>query len=253
MQDAKGAAAKYRPLIAYLEGYGIETSIVAARSYRDAADLFASGGVDGMFSGSGLAGTMIIKGLADPAVRPEHPDGWSTYWAVVLAPKGSPRFTQDPDYFVGKRVIFCSLASSGEFYYEAVRAGQELGVTTRHASSHGAAIDALSRGQADVAIVKNRVWNSSKARYDQIVRVGEDPGENPNGTLIIAKTTDRAVAEQVIAALLALEKHESAEAQAVKDSLRVARYLPTGLEDFRFTLALLERAGVDETFAFRFD
>jgi ABC-type phosphate/phosphonate transport system substrate-binding protein len=253
MQDARGAAAKYRPLVDYLRRSGIETSIIAARSYRDAADLFATGRVDGMFSGSGLAGALLIKGLADPAVRPEHPDGWSTYWAVVLAPKGSPRFTQDASYFAGKRVIFCSLASSGEFFYEAVRAGQELGATTRHASSHGAAIDALARGQADVAIVKNRVWDGMKDRFSEIVRVGEDPGENPNGTLIIAKTADPAVVEQFTAALLALEADDSPEARAVKQSLGVSRYLPTSEENFRFTLELLKRAGVDERFEFRFD
>ena len=214
---------------------------------------FAVGRVDGMFSGSGLAGTLIIKGLAEPAVRPEHPDGWSTYWAVVLAPKGSPRFTQNADYFAGKRVIFSSLASSGEFFYEAVRAGQDVGATTRHASSHGAAVDALARGQADVAIVKNRVWDGLEDRFSEIVRVGEDPGENPNGTLIIAKTADPVVVEQLVAALLALETDDSPAAQAVKESLHVSRYLPTSLDDFRFTLNLLRRAGVDEGFEFRFD
>ena len=52
-----------------------------------------------MFSGSGIAGCMIIKDLAYPVVRPVSNGGWSTYWAVVLAPKGSPRFTQDAAYF----------------------------------------------------------------------------------------------------------------------------------------------------------
>jgi ABC-type phosphate/phosphonate transport system substrate-binding protein len=252
-QDARGAAARYRPLINYLRRFGIEISITAARSYRDAADLFAAGRVDGMFSGSGVAGTLIIKGLAEPAVRPEHPDGWSTYWAVVLAPKGSARFTQNADYFADKRVIFSGLASSGEFFYEAIRAGQELDATTLHASSHGAAVDALARGQADVAIVKNRVWDGLEDRFGDIIRVGEDPGENPNGTLIIAKTADPAVVEQLIAALLALEADDSPEAKAVKESLGISRYLPTSIDDFRFTLDLLRRAGVDERFEFRFD
>ncbi len=127
MQDKKGTAAKYRPLLGYLKKNGIAASFVAARNYRHAAVLFASGKVNGMFSGSGIAGTMIIKKLAYPMVRPVHPEEWSTYWAVVLAPKGSSRFTQDAAYFQDKRVIFCSLASSGELFYQSVLAGVTRG------------------------------------------------------------------------------------------------------------------------------
>lgn len=66
MQEKKGSAAKYRPLLDYLKNSGIEASFVAARSYPHAAELFTTGSVDGMFSGSGIAGCMIIKDLAYP-------------------------------------------------------------------------------------------------------------------------------------------------------------------------------------------
>ncbi len=252
MQDKKGAAAKYRPLLGYLKKNGIDASFVAARNYRHAAVLFAGGKVNGMLSGSGIAGTMIIKELAYPVVRPVHPDGWSTYWAVVLAPKGSPRFTQNAAYFQDKRVIFSSLASSGEFFYQSVLAGKDIHVTLLQASSHGAAIDALARGKADVAIVKNRVWDGLRDKYKNVIRVGEDPGENPNGTLIVAKKSDPALAGKVAAVLLALGTDPSPEAKAVKDSLKVTHYLKTTVDDFKFTLDLLNKAGVDKDFSFRF-
>jgi len=252
MQEKKDSAAKLRPLLNYFSKNGIDTSFIAARSYSDAAKMFSNGEVDGMFSGSGIAGCMIIKGLADPIVRPVSNEGWSTYWALVLAPKGSPRFTQNPDYFRNKRVIFCSLASSGEFFYQAIQRKAKIDVTIMKASSHGAAIDALSRGRADIAIVKNRVWDKVKDKYENIIRVGEDPGENPDGTLIVSNNSDPAVVEKIAALLIGLKDDDSPEANAVKEKLKIIGYIKTTINDFRFTIPLLKKAGVDRHFNFAF-
>ena len=252
MQEKKGAAAKFRPLLNYLIKKGVKASFVAAKTYPQAAKMFAEGKVDGMFSGSGIAGCMIIKGLAYPVVRPVSNAGWSTYWAVVLAPTGSARFTQNAEYFDNKRVIFCGLASSGEFFYRAVRGDKEINAKTLNASSHGAAIDALDRGAADVAIVKNRVWDSVKGKYELIDRVGEDPGENPNMALIVSKKADPKIVEQISTILLGLKNDNSPEVEAVKEKLGITGFIKTTTNDFRFTIPLLKRAGVDESFDFAF-
>lgn len=252
MQDKKGAAAKFRPLLNYFSKNGIDVSFVAAKSYPHAAKMFSSGEVDGMFSGSGIAGCMIIKGLADPVMRPVSSEGWSTYWAVVLAPKSSPRFTQNADYFQNKRVIFCSLASSGEFFYQSIQSKTKIDATTMKASSHGAAIDALSRGSADVAIVKNRIWDNVKTNYQNIERVGEDPGENPNGTLIVSKKTDPKVVDKISSIMLGLKNDDSTEAKLVKEKLKITGYIKTTIDDFKFTILLLKKAGVNKSFNFVF-
>ena len=252
MQEKKGAAAKFRPLLNYLIKKGVKASFVAAKTYPQAAKMFAEGKVDGMFSGSGIAGCMIIKGLAYPVVRPVSNAGWSTYWAVVLAPTGSARFTQNAEYFDNKRVIFCGLASSGEFFYRAVRGDKEINAKTLNASSHGAAIDALDRGAADVAIVKNRVWDSVKGKYELIDRVGEDPGENPNMALIVSKKADPKIVEQISTILLGLKNDNSPEAEAVKKNMGITGFIKTTTNDFRFTIPLLKKAGVDKSFDFAF-
>jgi len=252
MQEQKGAAAKFRPLLDYLIKKGVKASFVAAKTYPQAAKMFADGKVDGMFSGSGIAGCMIIKGLAYPVVRPVSNGGWSTYWAVVLAPTGSPRFTQDAEYFDNKKIIFCGLASSGEFFYRAVKGNKGNHTKTLNASSHGAAIDALNRGAADVAIVKNRVWDSAKRKYDGISRVGEDPGENPNMALIVSKKADPKIVERISTVLLGLKNDNSPEAETVKKKLGITGFIKTTANDFRFTIPLLKRAGVDESFDFSF-
>jgi ABC-type phosphate/phosphonate transport system substrate-binding protein len=250
VQAQAGDARKYQPLLDYLAQNGVAASFVAAPDYRGAAELFAKGSVDAMFGGSGIAGTMIIKGLAAPAVRPIPLDGASTYRAVVVAPRGSPAFSGAPGYFDGKRVIFSALASAGEFYFHSV--GRSQPAALLRAASHGAAIDALARGQADVAIVKNHVWNKEKGKYPALEQVGADSGENPDGTLILSPTLAPATARMVAAALLALEGDPSAVAAAAKSSLKIRGYVVATEKDFAHTLALLRRAGVTRDFAFAF-
>jgi ABC-type phosphate/phosphonate transport system substrate-binding protein len=250
VQAQAGDARKYQPLVAYLATKGVNASFVAAPDYRGAADLFAKGGVDAMFGGSGIAGTMIVKGLARPAALPLVASGASTYHAVVVAPKGSPAFTGASGWFDGKRVIFAALASAGEFFFHSV--GPSKPAATLKAASHGAAIDALARGQADVAIVKNHVWNAEKAKYPNLAEVGADGGENPDGSLIVSTKLSAAAAQEVVAALVALEKEASPAATAAKDSLKVRGYAAASEKDFAHTLALLAKAGVTPAFAFSF-
>ena len=106
MQDQKDAWQKYPPLVSYLKKKGINVVFVETLTYAHAADMFASGKVDAMFSGSGVAGSMIIKSLATPVVRPLGKDGISTYSAVILAHKNAPKFDGAADYFNGKKVVF---------------------------------------------------------------------------------------------------------------------------------------------------
>ncbi len=252
MQDQQGAAVKFKPLLDYLTKRGIDASFVATKDYPSAATMFATGQVDAMFSGSGIAGTMIIKDLADPLIRPLGRDGISTYWAVVIAPKGVSQFTGSADQFRGKRVILTSLASAGEFYFRSLPGSAASGAQILRAGSHGAAIDALDKGQADFAIVKNRVWDKSKDKYPNLVKIGEDKGWNPDNTLIVSKKADRKTMSKVETVLLGLKDDASADAKAAKDSLEITGFIKTAPKDFGHTISLLKAAGVTKNFNFTF-
>jgi ABC-type phosphate/phosphonate transport system substrate-binding protein len=252
MQDKAGAARKFKPLFEYMAQNGISAEFVAAKDYSAAAQMFSQGKVDAMFSGSGVAGSMIIKEIANPLVRPVSKDGTSTYWAVVLAPKGSSRFSGKADYFKGKKVIFAGLASSGEFFFRAIPGSTNVGAKMLKASNHGAAIDALNRGRADIAVVKNRVWDKEISKYSGLERVGEDSGENPNGTLIVSKNANSGMVKKVKRMLLALEADSSSKATAAKDALGIRGYKETTIDDFSHTLKMLGNAGVDKGFNFKY-
>lgn len=252
MQDERGAAGKFRPLENYLKSKGIKFSFVGTTDYAAAAKMFALGEVDAMFSGSGVAGIFIIKDLASPLVRPVAKEGTSTYHAVIVAAAGSPKFTGNGDYFKGKKVIFTALASSGEIYYHSVPDVNSVKAVLLKAASHAAALDALASGSADVAIVKNHVWEKVKAKYPKLTLVGEDTEENPDGTLIVSKKADAEVVSKVSAALLEIKDDSSPLAKAVRDELGIKGYIKTTTADFKHTVELLKKAGVGKSFNFTF-
>lgn len=253
MQAQKGDAQKYKPLMDYLKSKGVDTSLVAAPTYSDAAKMFSSGQIDAMFSGSGVAGTMIIKDLAKPVVRPVGADGNSTYWAVVIAAKGAPNFTGDAAYFNGKRVLFTALASSGEIYYQSLPGVKNVtNATIMKAASHGAALDTLSRGMADVAIVKNRVWDKESAKFPNLVKVGEDKGENPDNTLIVSVKMDEKTVNKLADTLLGMNSDTSELANQARSSMGMKSFVRTTPKDFEHNLAMQKRAGIDKAFDFAF-
>ncbi len=250
MQDQSGVSEKFKPLLSYLAKKGVEATFVPTQDYRSAAGMFVVGSADAMFSGSGVAGFMILKGIAVPSVRPVDKNGHSTYWAVVIARKGAPRFTGSADYFSGKKVIFTSLASSGDFYFHSLPGAEQVKATEIKAGSHGAALEALEKGEADIAIVKNRVWDATKDKYPNLALVGEDKGQNPDGTLIVSKKIPPTLEARIADALLALKEDTSAEAAASKQSLGIQGYIRTTLKDFDHTLSLIRKAGADKALSF---
>jgi ABC-type phosphate/phosphonate transport system substrate-binding protein len=249
-QDQKNAAQKYKPLLDYLAKKGISLSYVEVKDYPSAAHLFAKGSVDAMFCGSGIAGAFMISDLASPLVRPVTVDGYSTYWAVLIAPKGSPAFTGSAQYFKGKRVAFTSMASSGEFYFQSLPDSADVGAIRVKADSHGDAIEAVAQGRADIAIVKNRVWDGIKQKYPNLAMVGEDRGENPDGTLVVSKSMPLSLKAKLSGDLLAIHNDPSPEASAVKSGMKILGFIKTTEQDFEHTLVLLHRAGVGKHYLF---
>lgn len=252
MQDKAGVGAKYNKLIDYFKTKGILVKIFPFKDYESAATMFSNGMINSMFSGSGVAGSFIMKDIATPLVRPVTNEKWSTYWAVVLAKKGAPEFNYKAEYFKGKKVAFCSLASSGEFYFQSIKGAAGEAAEIRLASSHGEAIDLLNVGTVEIAIVKNRVWDQLKSKYPEIVEIGADSSRNPDGTLLVSNKLDKNISMKLEKIFTALKDDQSPGAKEVKESLKATEFIKTTREDFKSTLELLKRAGVDKSFNFQY-
>ncbi len=82
--------------------------------------------------------------------------------------------------------------------------------------------------------------------------VGEDSGENPDNTMIASKKADQKTAAKVAAALLSVKEDPSPEAKAVLAKMQIQGFKKTTADDFRHTVAMLKKAGVDKSFTFSF-
>lgn len=247
MQDRHGVAQKYAPLIEYCSAHDLHIKLIGFKSYKDAAEKFTQGKIDAMFTGSGVAALLIMKGIAYPLLRPVTVEGWSTYHAVVIVPKAVKDFKLDRDYLKNKRIICCSLASSGEFFCRTL-----LGKNKKllKAGNHGNAIGALAKKAADVAVVKNLVWYKVKDKYPELKSVAEDYGENPNNTLMFSSKTPESLAGKVKKILLGLKDDKSENGEKLKKSLSIKGYIPTTEADFQHTFELLKKAGITKDFKF---
>lgn len=250
MQAQTGSAKKFAPLESYMKTKGVTVKFLPVATYANAATLFDRGDIDGMFSGSAVAGVFILKGLAMPLVRPVDNQGRSTYWAVVIGRKGGQPFTaRSAGYFAGKTVAYPALASSGEFFFKSLPDAAETKVTTVIAANHQDALEKLTRGEVDFAILKNSVWDSLQEKYPAFVKLGQDPGQNPNDTLIVSKKTDNETIKAVVTALIAVENDPAAA--AVREAMGIKGFIMTSTNDFSSTLGLLKRAGITPQYNFK--
>jgi len=246
MESEEGASEKYLPLVKYLKKKGIDSTFVSAKNYIHVAKMFESDQADGMFSNASIAGVLIIKEVAYPVVRPVTREGWSTSWAVVIGPKGSPKFEENAAYFNDKNVAFAGFDLAGDFFFRAIQGSVESGAKVVSAKSHNEAVEAIARGVADLAIVNNRVWDEIKTKYAGLEVVGEGAGKSPEMTLVFSKKADVSVTARVRELLLAVKRDRSAEAKAVRKGLNIKGYIETRMEDFTYAISVLEKAGVSK-------
>jgi ABC-type phosphate/phosphonate transport system substrate-binding protein len=219
-------------------------NLVAAKDFRDAAEKFRKGEANAMFAGSFVAAVLVKKGLAVPVVRPVDTDGASTYKALVIARKTAPAFKGVAD-FNGKKVAYCSMASSGEIFALSMIEGKNPdGIFTPvKVPRHDMALDAVKAGGADYAIVKNTAWDPQK--YPELVVVYSDIEENPNTTLILSKSVYNHDGAAIEKALLAIENDKSEAAKEVKSNFNITKFTKTTEKNFGHTYEIIKKAKID--------
>jgi ABC-type phosphate/phosphonate transport system substrate-binding protein len=255
-EDPKKEGPKYAALAEYLNAGSPSIGSIqlrVAKDYPEAAKLFQGAEVDGMFSGSFVAGIFIKKEVARPIARPVLVNGATNYKAVVIAKAGTKPFAGIGD-FRGKKVAYTMLASSGEAYVRGLLAPGEKPesvYTPVPCASHLIAINAVQGGAADYAVVKNMVWDPAK--FPGLALVGEDAGENPNNTLIMSNAAADKHGDEIKRLLLKLEGDEGAQAMEVKKLFGIKGFIPTAVADFSHTFDIFEKAGISaKSFNFTF-
>ena len=254
--DPKLEAPKYEALSTYLRSANPilgDIKLRIAKNYPEAARLFAQGDVEGMFSGSFVAAVFIAKGLARPVARPVAPDDSSTYRTSVVAKQGAAPFSGIAD-FKGKRVAYCLLASAGDVFARSLLPrGEKIEsvFTPVPVDSHQAALEAVTAGAADYAVVKSTVF--APGRYPGLAEVGGDAGRHPDNTLIMPGATFEKFGVLIARALAGLEGDPGEKAAAVRQAFGCKGFIATAGTDFAPTFTLLRKAGIEpKTFDFVF-
>jgi ABC-type phosphate/phosphonate transport system substrate-binding protein len=248
MHDSGDATRKYQLLANYISSNGIDSTVEIFHRYHNAVVSFNNKKLDALIAGSGVGAILLLKKMAYPLVRPVSIEGWSTYEAVILSHRGGKRFNGDPVFFDSKQVACTELASSGEFFIKSM--GNKT-VSIVRAGSHLLAIRALNRGIVDIAVVKNRVWNSYKAMFPDLEQMGEALGSNPNMTLMISKNTNRKSVAKLKEILLGLGNDNGTAATKLKKMMKIEKFIPTEIDDFHYTLKLLNKSGITSDFSFK--
>jgi ABC-type phosphate/phosphonate transport system substrate-binding protein len=254
--DPKQEEPKYEALGAYLRGANPllgDVKLRIAKNYPEAARLFAAGDVEGMFSGSFVAAVLIAKGIARPVARPVAVSGASTYRTTVVTTAGGAPFA-GLESLRGKRVAFCRLASAGDVFLRSLLAAGETPqsvFTQVPVDTHQAALEAVSGGAADYAVVKSTVFVPD--RYPGLVGTAAEGGEHPDTTLIMPDEVYQKYGALVSRALLGLEGDASERGAALKRAFGCRGFVATSGADFVSTFLLLKKARVDpKTFDFSF-
>jgi ABC-type phosphate/phosphonate transport system substrate-binding protein len=254
--DANKETARYEILRRYLKigNTSLDSiKIEVANDYPTAVELFRSGKVDGMFAGSFVAATLIAKGVATPVVRPLLADGASTYRALVVARKGTKPFQGIAD-FKGKKVSYTLLASAGEVYVRSLLPPSmklESMFTAVPAASHSAALQAVEKGEADFAVVKDLAFDPAK--FPTLEAVGKDSASNPNMTLILTPKAMERIGKDLKSNLLEVAKDQSGAGADVRKAFNCQGFIPTVPDDFVHTYNLIKEARIDpRTFEWKF-
>lgn len=230
---------QYQPVVDYLnKKLNIHGQLVPQKDYLTVLEKMRRGELDAGILGSLLCYRAIREIGALPLARPES-GGDSTYEGLVFARQDSG--IKDIYGLKGKVFAYVDSNTSADYVYPRALL-KEKGYDTDKFFK-----EAIFAGKHDAAVlmVLNRKADGGAAKDDVYYRLAkEDPrierelrvlhlssAKFPDRTIAVRKDFDPALAEQLRAALIGMDKNEQG-----RSALKVAgfdRYVPTGTEDFR--------------------
>jgi phosphonate transport system substrate-binding protein len=251
-QDIFSQKKRYEPLMAYLSkqlGIPIEISILP--HYENLIKNFNELGLDGAFFGS-LTAVLAINNLAvEPLVRPQYPDGASTYYGVVFVRKGSGIHTAQD--MKGKRMVFVDMATTAG-YLLPLNYFKSLGINDYQtwfrgyyfSGTHTDAILDVLNGVADVGAAKSSIFELLAANDGRVKRELEIIATSPRvPTTTLAVRHDLANDLKQALKRYLLEMHQVPEGRAVLNRLSIAKFIETTAADFQPVIDYAASAGLD--------
>ncbi len=230
---------RYEPLARYLSRKtGADVQLTILPRYGNIISNFVSAGMDGAFFGSFTYALAHEKLGVEVLVRPEDPDGISTYHGMIFVRKDSG--IRSAEQMAGKRFAFVDKATTAGYllpraYFQ--HHGKNYRTFLREfyfAGTHEDAIYDVLNGKADIGAAKNTVFNRlarSDAKIRDLLDVLAESPEVPENAFAVRKDLDRGLRSQLQDALLSMDADP--EGVTVLKTFGARRFILTRGSDYK--------------------
>lgn len=227
-------------------------SFEVLKSYRDVMRQMESGQAQAGFLGSfiGLHG-IVMHGFI-PLVRPQWPDGESTYSGVVFTTAAS-EVTGDVATWQGKTIAMVSRHTSAGFFYPMAlvrNAGykepEKFFRRQLFAGSHDGAVWMVAKGLADLGAAKNTIFDETLNRKPELkdqIKILSSGGAFPDSTLMVRPDVPETMRKALKNTLLGLSSSE--RGKRVLEKFGAQRFVEADVTDFDSVMTLVKQAGYD--------
>ncbi len=250
-QDIRKMAARYGPLAEYLsKKLNLKVTLVYLDNYGEVCDKFIYKQLDAAFFGSFSYALTHAKAGVDPIARPDY-QGTSTYRGLIVV-RADNNIKNVTD-MKAKRLALVHQATYAGYLYP-LYYFKERGIESLESyfskvifmGSHDKAIFALLRGEADVAITKDlvyqRVIKENPDLEKKLVVLSASPPV-PSNALCISKELDPVLKNKLKEVLLDL--HNDIEATPVLQSLDATKFIETNDGDYHYLYEIIKALGID--------
>ncbi len=243
---------RYEPLADYLsKKTGIRVSLKVLTYRGNVIDNFRSLKLDGAFFGSfGYLLAHANPGV-EALVRPEYPDGTSSYHGVLFVRKDSGIRTVRQ--MKGKRLALVARATTAGYLFPMIflkRAGVRTPETffreVYYAGAHEGTIDDVLDGKADVGVSKNTVYDRFAAGNPRIGRelvILGTSDDVPENALALRRDIDESVKTKIVDALIGM--NGDPEGAKVLKAFGARRFIVTTDADYAPVRAYTRELRID--------
>ncbi len=236
----------YRELGDYLESkLGCRVELVTNSSYRGVLEDFRDGKVDGAFLGSLVAALAIERYGASVVVKPEYPDGVSTYHGVIFVRVESP--LQSTVELKGHTLGGVRTTTAGALFpvFNLMKEGM-LGAKDSPqmvwTGTHDDVIREVFAGKLDAGAVKNLRLNAYLKNHPEAkVRELAVSPEVPENALVVRSGVAPETCNRLRSVLLQM-KDDPAGTPAL-EALGLSKFVPCALRDYDKVYEMTEAIG----------
>jgi len=234
-RDIYSLRGSYLKLAAYLSGkLDQPVEVVTLNTYQNILLDFEEKSVDAAFLGSLVAVLAMDRYGAGVALKPEQPDGTSTYRGLIVVREDSP--IRSFDDLRGRSLAVLRATYAGALFPVWLMSNHNMlerpGTPTLVAvGTHDEGIEAVLNGRADAAAVKDlRLYAYQREHPQSRFRVIEQCAPVPNNALVLRKDVDKALETRLVAALKSMEKDP--QARPALEALGAARFVECRPEEY---------------------